>query len=119
MPRASQSSGGSRGYRQTATKRTWRHQKIVQQSPPPPMGEILATIHQNDLQDSKFDNKDAALITESQYLASYNWLNRKENRILVPGKDILTTSQTSANGGTINRRTTSLDSALNANSAAE
>lgn len=50
-----------------------------------PMGDLLGTIALSELQ-SSVDFKDATLeITECQYLASYNWLDRQKATILVPG----------------------------------
>ena len=50
-----------------------------------PMGDLLGTITLTELQ-SSVRSKDAALaITDCQYVASYNWLNRQNATILVPG----------------------------------
>lgn len=56
----------------------------VQQAHPPPRGEILATIYPIDLQGEK--QGITAQITDSQCLASYNWLGGGEPHILIPGK---------------------------------
>lgn len=59
------------------------------ESPPPPLGEVLATVHPRELQDP--DDPDADLIaapriTDSQYLASYNWLRGNKPCVAIPGK---------------------------------
>jgi hypothetical protein len=54
--------------------------------PAPPLGEILATIHHDELEDSANEGDDTAQITNSQYLTSYNWLNGPNRQILVPGE---------------------------------
>ena len=50
------------------------------------MGDLLGTITLTELESSvRF--RDATLtITDCQYVASYNWLNRQKATILVPGQ---------------------------------
>ncbi|KAJ9242812.1 hypothetical protein DTO169E5_2983 [Paecilomyces variotii] len=98
----------------------WIQKRNVQQAPPPPpRGEIIATIYQSDLQADKSDT--TAKITNGQYLTSYNWLTGIEPRIIIPGKiayhqnlDIVKEHCT-ANTSMPNRRATGMDSALNPN----
>ncbi|KAL4868639.1 hypothetical protein BDV12DRAFT_197160 [Aspergillus spectabilis] len=52
----------------------------------PPLGEILAAIQHDDLEDSANQGDDTARITNSQYLTSYNWLNGANHQIIVPGE---------------------------------
>lgn len=73
---------GTRGGRSAPTRDSFEGQ---------PMGDLLRTITLTELQSSvRF--KDATLtITDCQYIASYNWLDRQKATILVPGdyaKDI-------------------------------
>ncbi|KAJ5577628.1 uncharacterized protein N7459_006592 [Penicillium hispanicum] len=67
----------------------WKGRKIqdtAPPAPPPPLGEILAEIRPSDLKEG-VDNASHVLgITNSQYLASYNWPNGKDRRIIVPGE---------------------------------
>ncbi|CAG7959402.1 unnamed protein product [Penicillium olsonii] len=53
--------------------------------PAPPLGNILATIQHDDLDDSRDEDLSSTRITEAKYLASYNWLN-EGHRIIVPGE---------------------------------
>ncbi len=68
---------GARGGRNAPTRDSLEGQ---------PMGDLLGTITLTELQSSvRF--KDATLtITDCQYVASYNWLNRQKATILVPGQ---------------------------------
>jgi hypothetical protein len=50
------------------------------------MGEILATIQHDDLEDGATETHDCAQITNTQYLTSYNWLNGGDHQIIVPGE---------------------------------
>jgi hypothetical protein len=56
-------------------------------TPAPPLGDILATIQRNDLEGAADEKDSAAHITGSQYLTSYNWLDKSSHQIIVPGKD--------------------------------
>ncbi|KAF5858591.1 hypothetical protein ETB97_003984 [Aspergillus alliaceus] len=70
------------GYGRNSTP--WSRKQSVQQAPPPPRGEVLAKIYPSDLQAEKQDI--TAQITDSQYMASYNWLSEGEPHILIPGE---------------------------------
>ncbi|KAJ5150851.1 uncharacterized protein N7482_010103 [Penicillium canariense] len=52
----------------------------------PPLGEILATIQHDDLQEPESQENDPARITNSHYLTSYNWLSGANREIIVPGE---------------------------------
>ncbi|CAP79816.1 Pc12g01890 [Penicillium rubens Wisconsin 54-1255] len=55
-------------------------------TPAPPLGDILATIQRNDLEGAADEKDSAAHITGSQYLTSYNWLDKSSHQIIVPGE---------------------------------
>jgi hypothetical protein len=55
-------------------------------SPSPPRGEILGMIFQHELAE-QLGVKEEAKITGCEYLASYNWLNKKAPTIIIPGRD--------------------------------
>lgn len=101
----------------------WIQKRNVQlaRPPPPPRGEIIATIYQSDLQADKDDT--TAKITNSQYLTSYNWLTGREPRIIIPGKIAyhqnfyIVKEHCTANTSMPNRRATEMDSSLNPNAA--
>lgn len=90
--------GGNRGYGSGYGRNStpWSRKQSVQQAPPPPRGEVLATIYPSDLQAEKQDI--TAQITDSQYLASYNWLSGGEPHILIPGKKAYTQTLPTAKG---------------------
>ncbi len=57
-----------------------------------PVGDLLGTITLTEIQSSVRFKDTALTITDCQYIASYNWLDRQKATILVPGqyaKDIL------------------------------
>lgn len=66
---------GGRGSRQPSSPST----------PPPPLGDILATIQDEDLDDYGTDGHGSAQITNTRYLTSYNWIDEKDHQIIVPG----------------------------------
>lgn len=74
--------GCAGGYGRNSTP--WSRKQRVQQAPPPPRGEVLATIYLSDLQAEK--QNITSQITDSQFLASYNWLSGGGPHILIPGK---------------------------------
>lgn len=74
--------GYGSGYGRNSTPRS--RKQSAQQAPPPPQGEVLATIYPVDLQAEK--QGITAQITDSQCLTSYNWLGGGEPHILIPGK---------------------------------
>ncbi|KAJ5873610.1 uncharacterized protein N7473_013169 [Penicillium subrubescens] len=53
---------------------------------PPPLGEIVATIQLEDIDDSESQGDKRAQITNSQYLTSYNWITGADHHIVVPGE---------------------------------
>ncbi|CAG8906227.1 unnamed protein product [Penicillium egyptiacum] len=56
-------------------------------SPAPPLGEVIVTIHDDEIESPASDQDDAMTrITKSQYLTSYNWLGGGKSRIIVPGE---------------------------------
>jgi hypothetical protein len=57
-------------------------------APAPPLGDILATLQLDDLEEPADQVDGLPMITKCQYLASYNWLYREEPRIFVPGRKI-------------------------------
>lgn len=70
---------------------TWRggrgsRQASLPPTPAPPLGEILAAIQHDDLDDDAADTHDSTQITKTQYLTSYNWLNGEDHQIIVPGE---------------------------------
>lgn len=67
-------------------KRRWQVPPVL--SSPPPLGNIIVTIHYNDLE-RPVDQDDAARITNSQYLTSYNWLSGNSASIIVPGQEMV------------------------------
>lgn len=71
--------GGRRGARES-------RQPSLPSTLAPPLGEILATIHHDDLEDCATETDDCAQITNTQYLTSYNWLNGADHQIIVPGE---------------------------------
>ncbi|CAG8179380.1 unnamed protein product [Penicillium salamii] len=76
----------SYGYRAPGKGRGSRAQKSeIPPTPAPPLGDILATIQHDDLEESEGQAFDSARITETQYLTSYNWLS-EGHQIIVPGE---------------------------------
>ncbi|GAD99220.1 conserved hypothetical protein [Paecilomyces variotii No. 5] len=74
-----------RGKRsQVKARGSWKDGKGSRQ--PPPLGEILATIKLEDLEDGATEVNDSARITNTQYLTSYNWINGPSPQIIVPGE---------------------------------
>lgn len=55
-------------------------------TPAPPLGEILATLQLDDLEDGVTEVHDSAQITNARYLTSYNWINGASPQIIVPGE---------------------------------
>lgn len=64
----------------------WRPHPLAQSeaSPPPPLGDLIEAIDQKSLEDTTEGNGTFG-ITESELIASYNWVNQKNPKIIVPG----------------------------------
>ncbi|KAJ5771639.1 hypothetical protein N7520_002168 [Penicillium odoratum] len=81
------SHNGDRPY-QRKFRGDWRGGRSERSSviltPPPPLGEVLATIDYHDLEDSTSESHQPVQITNTQYLTSYNWVNKGEPTIIVP-----------------------------------
>ena len=71
--------GGGRGF---------KNRRVSNQSPysPLPLGKVLASIDHKDLKDLADEEAGPAQIINSQYLASYNWLDRASRTIMIPGR---------------------------------
>ncbi|KAK7510213.1 uncharacterized protein IWZ02DRAFT_427691 [Phyllosticta citriasiana] len=66
---------------------SWRERPQEYPRPPsPPVGSILNTIIERDLE-SKPDERSVAKITNREYIASYNWMEKEKGpTIMTPGK---------------------------------
>ena len=73
--------GGRRWRGLGGARKTTLHATLA-----PPLGEIIATVQHDDLEESASQEDDTAQITNSQYLASYNWLTGADPHIIVPGE---------------------------------
>jgi hypothetical protein len=51
-----------------------------------PLGELIGSLRNPDLETSRNDSLYHPGISNCQYVASYNWLGDKTTTILVPGK---------------------------------
>lgn len=51
-----------------------------------PAGHLIGTIHLSDIRSHVQLRDPAPTIEDCVYIASYNWLNRKDPTILVPGE---------------------------------
>jgi hypothetical protein len=58
-------------------------------TPAPPLGEILATIQLDDLDDGVTNIHDSAQIVNTRYLTSYNWISGASSQVIVPGDKAL------------------------------
>lgn len=63
--------------------KSWR--KPQETSPAPPLGTILESVSVERLAKPALNLLSAARITNTEFLASYNWLDRKTPTIVVPG----------------------------------
>lgn len=63
----------------------------LEESPPPPLGDRIEVIDQKYLEDSGGENV-AFGITQSKLIASYNWVDQKAPKIIVPGACAATSS---------------------------
>lgn len=50
-----------------------------------PLGRLLETFRTSDLKTKDGESTDAPVISDCQYVASYNWLNEEAPSIVVPG----------------------------------
>lgn len=65
-----------------------QNRRLTAEKPYPdlPLGQLCTTIHIAELKNLGEEVMVPARIINSQYLTSYNWLNRATHTILVPGK---------------------------------
>jgi hypothetical protein len=54
-----------------------------------PLGELLKTFYSSDLGVDQGESAHRAVISDCEYVASYNWLNDRNPTIIVPGKSNL------------------------------
>lgn len=73
-------SGRSRDF----ANKGWRKTQ-AQETPAPPLGSMLAEVHESDLADVSNVDEKSAKISDCKEIASFNWLNEKQPTILIPG----------------------------------
>lgn len=54
-------------------------------SPAPPLGDLLETISREEISRELSAVHEHCGITDVEFVASYNWLNEKQPKILIPG----------------------------------
>lgn len=57
----------------------------VERPPSPPLGDLVARIDEDELVQSSDSFEASAKITDCEDVTSYNWLNREQPTILIPG----------------------------------
>ncbi|TKA81329.1 hypothetical protein B0A55_02774 [Friedmanniomyces simplex] len=83
--------GGQRGSRGFARGRgTWRgssafQQPVFDRPPSPAIGPLIETIKQGSLFSLDAAGKDALVISDCKFMASFNWMDSKEPTVMVPG----------------------------------
>ncbi|KAJ5769988.1 uncharacterized protein N7511_002039 [Penicillium nucicola] len=65
----------------------------VTTTPSPPLGDLLAAVQLDDLQEPTDQTDGLAIIADSQYLTSYNWLYSVEHQIFVPNRSVFIYSE--------------------------
>ena len=86
---SSRNFGGGFANRQRNLNAPWRQKQNAPQAPSPPLGEVLAVMFPDDIENACESDDILPRIRNVQYLASYNWLNGKTPSILIPGKRCL------------------------------
>ncbi|KAI3396200.1 hypothetical protein diail_338 [Diaporthe ilicicola] len=64
----------------------WKGKSAQPSSPEPPLGSLLSTLSQTDLNKAANTYESDSLITDCVTVTSYNWLDRAKPTIVVPGK---------------------------------
>lgn len=57
-------------------------------SPEPPLGSLLSSLTANSFKQEAKDHETRSFITNFKTVASYNWLDRTEPTIIVPGRNL-------------------------------
>ena len=76
-----------RGFNPNSRQST-RYESTIQRPPSPPLGPLLQTLSEADLlatDQAQSSCDKPAKITDCTYVASFNWLDRDEPTILIPG----------------------------------
>lgn len=53
--------------------------------PPPPLGKLIQALDKHDLEKDATSYTDKASIQDCKLVASYNWLDKNDPTIIVPG----------------------------------
>lgn len=78
---------GWRGFNPNSRQSTY-YESTIQRPPSPPLGPLLQTLSEANLlaaDQAQSSCGEPAEITECAYVASFNWLDRDEPTILIPG----------------------------------
>lgn len=74
----------------SSTRDGWHNQSAPKPaappSPEPPLGSLLSSLTKDDFDDDAEKHEHHAAISDFRTVASYNWLDRSEPTIAVPGK---------------------------------
>lgn len=65
---------------------TWENRRITSRVSPPPLGTLLEAVKVLDLNEPAEKLKGVAKITQRTLVASFNWLDRDEPTIAIPGR---------------------------------
>lgn len=55
-------------------------------SPEPPLGPLLSSMPKNKFNQKTKDHEPRAFVTDLKTVASYNWVDRTEPTIIIPGR---------------------------------
>ena len=82
----------ARGFNSNGRQST-SYESAIQRPPSPPLGPLLQSLSETDLvaaDETQSSRRILAEITNCAYVASFNWLDRNEPTILIPGMDFRT-----------------------------
>ncbi|OIW23055.1 hypothetical protein CONLIGDRAFT_563280, partial [Coniochaeta ligniaria NRRL 30616] len=66
-------------------KKSTPHGVCVSSIPPPPLGKLIQSLNKDDLDKDAKDFTDKASIQDCSLVTSYNWLDKSDPTILIPG----------------------------------
>lgn len=70
-------------------RETWKAKSAFTKSPEPPLGPLLSSLSKSDFNQDAKDYESRSAISGCKVIASYNWLDKKDPTIVVPGMSMV------------------------------
>jgi len=76
------------GWQQSTRSHYQKTSTVVSSAPVPPLGTLIQSLNKHDLVEDANNYLDRASIQDCELVASYNWLDKSDPAMLIPGTSL-------------------------------